>query len=73
MPTTDYYELLQRVRHLEPAEQVRLLKDLTTLVHNQISGRPQQSILDLQGIGKEIWSTIDAQEYVDQERASWNG
>jgi hypothetical protein len=29
--------------------------------------------LDLQGLGKEIWKGIDAQEYVDRERASWNG
>ncbi len=73
MSITDYYELLQRVQRLEPAEHVRLLKDLATLVHNQISAQPEQSILDLQGLGKEIWAAIDAQEYVDQERASWNG
>ena len=73
MSTTDYYELLHRVQALEAAEQVRLLKDLATLVHSQVSDRPRQSILDLQGLGKEIWSAIDAQEYVDQERGSWNG
>jgi hypothetical protein len=31
------------------------------------------SILELQGLGKAIWQGIDAQEYVDGERASWNG
>ena len=31
------------------------------------------SILQLQGLGKEIWRGIDAQKYVDGERASWNG
>ena len=31
------------------------------------------SILQLQGLGKEIWRGIDAQEYVDQERAAWSG
>jgi len=30
------------------------------------------SILQLQGLGKEIWRGIDAQKYVDGERASWN-
>jgi hypothetical protein len=25
------------------------------------------------GLGKEIWEGIDAQEYVNSERASWNG
>ena len=36
-------------------------------------GRPRRSILELQGLGKELWSDIDAQEYVDEERATWNG
>lgn len=33
----------------------------------------QPSILELQGLGKEIWQSIDAQAYIDQERATWNG
>ena len=39
--------------------------------------RPQPeagaSILELQGLGKKIWKGIDGQEYVNRERASWNG
>jgi len=31
------------------------------------------SILELQVLGKDIWQGMDAQEYVDHERASWNG
>jgi hypothetical protein len=29
--------------------------------------------MELCGLGKEIWEGIDAQEYVNNERASWNG
>ena len=32
-----------------------------------------RSILRLQGLGKEIWAGIDAQEYVNRERSSWGG
>ncbi len=31
------------------------------------------SIMELQGLGKEVWAGIDAQEYVNHERASWAG
>jgi hypothetical protein len=31
------------------------------------------SIMEFRGLGKEIWEGVDAQEYVRQERASWNG
>jgi hypothetical protein len=29
--------------------------------------------MNLEGLGKEIWSEIDAQEYINRERDSWNG
>ncbi len=33
----------------------------------------RHSVLELRGLGKEIWSDIDAQDYVNSERASWSG
>lgn len=30
-------------------------------------------ILSLQGLGKEVWAGVDAQAYVDRERAAWAG
>ena len=73
MLTTAYYEILSRVQHLTPADQLRLLEELAALVRRQIATQPRRSILELQGLGKEIWKGIDAQEYIDRERASWNG
>ena len=34
---------------------------------------PRRSIMESEGLGKEIWEGVDAQEYVDRERDSWNG
>jgi hypothetical protein len=44
-------------------------------VYSLEDGRPvkRHSIVELRGLGKEIWAGIDAQEYVDQERRSWHG
>ena len=33
---------------------------------------PKRSILDLEGVGAEIWRGIDAQEYVNQLRDEWD-
>jgi hypothetical protein len=71
MTTTEYSEVLARMHRLTPAEQRRLLDDLAALVHRRARPGPH-SILDLQGLGKEVWSEIDAQRYVDEERAAWN-
>ena len=73
MSTTDYYEVLERVQRLTSAEQLRLLKDVASLVHHNVLPQPRRSVLDLQGLGIELWSDLDAQEYVDKERATWNG
>jgi hypothetical protein len=73
MSTTAYYEVLSRIQRLTPADQLRLLEELAVLVRRQVTSRAQRSILELQGLGKEIWQDIDAQEYIDRERASWNG
>jgi hypothetical protein len=33
---------------------------------------PQRSLLELEGLGAEIWQGIDAQEYVNELRKEWD-
>ena len=73
MSTSTYYEVLSQIQRLNPDDQLRLLEDLVALVRRHVTGQSRHSILELQGLGKEIWRGVDAQQYVDQERASWNG
>ena len=71
--STAYYETLNRVNRLTPVDQLRLLEELAARVRRQIAVQPRRSILELQGLGKEIWEGVDVEAYIDQERASWNG
>jgi hypothetical protein len=32
----------------------------------------QPSILELEGLGAEIWDDVDAQEYINQLRSEWD-
>lgn len=68
-------EVLNQVQHLKPDDQRRLLEELAAIVDQQITAleEPLHSFLELEGLGQEVWEGIDAQEYVNQERASWNG
>ncbi|MHB1356467.1 MAG: hypothetical protein ACYCZF_10880 [Anaerolineae bacterium] len=72
MTTNEYEKVLGRVYRLTPVERLRLLEDLTSLVRQKSVPQPR-SVLELQGLGKRIWSDVDAQEYVEKERATWNG
>ena len=71
MATTQYEEALRQAQALCPADQKRLLAELAE--HLDILPEKTASILQLSGLGKHIWRNLDAQEYVDQERSSWNG
>jgi dihydroneopterin aldolase len=70
---TTYQEICRQVEELTPDEQLRLLEALAAIVRRRMTENPKRSILELEGLGKEIWQGIDAQAYVEQERASWNG
>jgi hypothetical protein len=64
-------ELLRIIQNLDTDEQLRLLEELSIIVRSK--SKKKRSILELEGLGKEVWESIDAQEYVDRERDSWTG
>jgi Arc/MetJ-type ribon-helix-helix transcriptional regulator len=67
-------EHLARGGYHTPEEVIeRALEILTETVPPNTARESRTSILELQGLGKKIWQGVDAQEYVDRERASWNG
>jgi len=72
MPIT-YEHVLRNVESLSRAEQLRLISELAENLRVEAAPETRTSILDLQGLGKEIWQGTDAQDYVDRERESWNG
>ncbi len=61
------------VKPLPTAERLRLLE---MTVHDLALAAPQdtkkRSILELRGLGKEIWKGIDTQKYVDGLREEWD-
>ena len=64
-------------RHIKPlshGEQLKLLARMAEeLATNGEKTKPSQkrSIMELHGLGAEIWEGIDAQEYVNNLRDEW--
>ncbi len=64
----------ERIRSLPLAQRLRLL----ALIAQDVAGEmpdvahPQRSILELEGVGAELWQGIDAQEYVNKLRGEWD-
>lgn len=68
-------EVVEQARTLSPQERkelVRLLVDSLAVTESTETSRPQHSIMELAGLGAEIWEGIDAEEYVNQLRNEWD-
>lgn len=73
MTVREYNDVLVRVSTLSQREKVDLLVELARQVRDNSRTHTKRSIMELEGLGKEIWANVDAQEYVDQERDAWDG
>lgn len=73
MKLLSYHDYVQGIQKLKPEEQASLLEIISTNLKKTLKKRDAtHSILELEGLGAEIWAGIDAQEYVRQERAAWD-
>jgi plasmid stability protein len=63
------YEALK----LRAESQHRSVAQEVTHILSEVLGRDEPlSILDLQGLGKELWAGVDATQHVSDERDSWD-
>ena len=68
-----YGDYVQGIHQLSPEELVDLLECISATLKQRMGQKlAKHSIMELEGLGAEIWEGIDAQEYVRQERASWD-
>ena len=63
--TTDKELLALLIQDLTSEEQAAVLEVVRVMVANR---NKKHSIKEIKGLGKEIWDSIDAQEYVDEMR-----
>ncbi len=71
MKVEEIYE--QHIRKLPRRERLRLLAMTAEgLTEDKPTERKRHhKITELAGLGKEIWQSVDAQEYVDSARDEW--
>ncbi len=65
-------EIYQRyIKPLPNNEKLRLIAKVSSDLAETEAEKPKRSIMELHGLGKEIWAGVDAQEYVDELRNEW--
>ena len=60
-------ELFERAKQLEQWQQKELIMLLVDHLASQ-PPKPRRSLRELEGLGKEIWQGVDAQEYINELR-----
>ena len=63
--------IYKEISQLTNNEKMILLSKLMLEISTYIERDQRLNIYDIKGVGKEVWEGIDAQEYVNKERASW--
>jgi hypothetical protein len=72
MAIDNYLDILKRARdELSPEEQHRLVNELSRYASQTQIGQ-EHKITDLKGLGKEVWNGIDPDEFIAEERDSWD-
>lgn len=72
MPGDSYERAKRSVEALTPMEQLRLMSELAASLSAELDPQPR-SLMELEGLGREVWQGVDVDEYLRQERSSWDG
>ena len=68
LPDRLYRKLQAKARR----ERRSVAQQVTQILSEALEAPKELSILELRGLGKEIWEGIDAAEYIRRERDSWD-
>jgi hypothetical protein len=65
-------QIVQEIRGLSIDQRKALIMVIVdTLAEPELTSE-KHSLLELEGLGKELWEGIDAQDYVNQLRNEWD-
>ena len=68
LPDALYRKLQARAKR----ERRSVAQEVTHLLSEALETREPLSILELQGLGKELWRDVEAAAHVERERAAWD-
>jgi len=68
-----YDDVVAALPTLEKEEQINLLEALYSVLKKSVMQRKREHrLLELEGLGAEIWSRLDVEKYISRERDSWS-
>ena len=64
----------QYIKEIPVADQLELISLISRKLINQSESvdKKQRSLLELEGLGSDVWKEVDSQQYVDDLRNEWD-
>ena len=74
MPPNSYDEIRSRAAaELSADEMIRLSAELAAQAAAKSANSQPLNLLDLRGLGKEVWNGVNPEHYIAEQRDSWGG
>jgi len=66
-------KIVSEVEALDTFQQFELLETLVNMLKRSKTKETSKnvSIMDIKGLGKDLWQSVDVDEYIKNERDSW--
>ena len=65
-------ELYARLKARATEHRRSISQEVVYILERTVAQEPERSILDLQGLGRDVWRDTGAEDYVRRERDSWD-
>ncbi len=65
-------DLYERLRMIAEQEQRSLSQEVIYLLRQAVQNKEKRSVLELRGLGKGLWDNVDAADYIENERNTWD-
>lgn len=69
--TVTWQEALLIAEKLSRIDQLRLVSELLQRIESRVVESEPIDLLDLAGVGADIWAKVDTNTYINEERDSW--
>ena len=72
MSQVDLKKVIKSARQLEAEEQLQLISELTQSLRQTLKKPSRHKLMDLAGVGAQLWRNVDVDKYLNKERDSWD-
>ena len=65
-------DLYEHLRAIAKQEQRSLSQEVIHLLRQAVRSKEKRSLLELRGLGKDLWKDVNVEDHIQHERDAWD-